>query len=225
MKELAKSERAEGGSGKGTTATQERSSSTRGPASEFPLNPQDTAILLIDFQEGVLELSQTVEADRLRAVAVRLIKLARLFDIPVVVTTALLDRPTGVMPDIAEALGSAAHHVPGRSTANAFTHLPTANEIADLGRSTLLLAGVLTEVMIQHTGLSGADRGYDVQVVVDACGALSPRTEDAALRRLTQAGVIMTSSASIAAQLMGDLTQSPKAAEALKLLFEISAAA
>ena len=79
--------------------------------------------------------------------------------------------------------------------------------------------------MIQHTGLSGADRGYDVQVVVDACGALSSRMEDAALRRLVQAGVAITSSASVAAQLMGDLAQSPKAAEALKLLFEISIAA
>ena len=79
--------------------------------------------------------------------------------------------------------------------------------------------------MIQHTALSGTDRGYDVQVVVDACGALSSRTEDASLRRLAQAGVTITSSASIAAQLMGDLTQSPKAAEALKLLFEISIAA
>jgi nicotinamidase-related amidase len=115
--------------------------------------------------------------------------------------------------------------VAGRSTANAFTHPPTANDIVGLGRKTLLLAGVLTEVMIQHTGLSGAERGYYVQVVVDACGALSPRTEDAALRRLVQAGVTITSSASIAAQLMDDLTQSPKAAEALKLLFEISMAA
>lgn len=105
----------------------------------------------------------------------------------------------------------------GRSTANAFTHPPTASEIAGLGRKKLLLAGVLTELIIQHNGLSGADRGYDVQVVVDACGALSSRMEDAALGRLVQAGVAITSSASIAAQLMGDLAQSPKAAEALKL--------
>ena len=137
----------------------------------------------------------------------------------------MLDRPTGVTPEIAGALGTLDHHVSGRSTANAFTHPATASEVARLGRKTLLLAGVLTEVMIQHTGLSGAARGYDVQVVVDACGALSSRTEDAALRRLAQTGVTITSSASIAAQLMGDLTQGPKAAEALKLLFEISIAA
>ena len=165
------------------------------------------------------------EPVRLQAAAVHLIKLARLFDIPVVVTTAMLDGPTRVTPEVAEALGTSDHHVPGRSTANAFTHPPTANEIAGLGRKTLLVASVLTEVMIQHSGLSGAERGYDVQVVVDACGALSQRTENAALQRLTQAGVTITSSASVAAQLMGDLTQGSKGLEALKVLFEISAAA
>ena len=62
-------------------------------------------------------------------------------------------------------------------------------------------------------------------MVVDACGALSPRTEDAALRRLTHAGVAITSSASIAGQLMGDLIQGRTGVEALKILFEISRAA
>jgi len=71
-------------------------------SSAFPLNPNDVAILLIDFQEGVLELSKTVEPDRLQAAAVHLIKLARLFDIPVVVTTAMLDGPTRVTPEVAE---------------------------------------------------------------------------------------------------------------------------
>jgi hypothetical protein len=67
----------------------------------------------------------------------------------------LLDRPTGITHEVAEALGTSDHHVSGRSTANAFTHPPTATEIAGLGRKTLLLAGVLTEAMIQHTGLFG----------------------------------------------------------------------
>ena len=58
------------------------------------------------------------------------------------------------------------------------------SKIASLGRKTLLIAGVLTEVAIQNTALSGVERGYDVQLVMDACGGISPKTEDAALRRL-----------------------------------------
>jgi hypothetical protein len=63
--------------------------------------------------------------------------------------------------------------------------------------------------------------GLDVQVVIDACSGLSPRTEDAALRRLVQAGVVTTSVASVAGQLAGDFTQ-PKGSTALGVLYEMA---
>jgi nicotinamidase-related amidase len=189
--------------------------------SAFPISPNDAAFLLIDLQEGVAELSRTVKQASLHAAAISLAKLARLSSIPAIVSTAMLDGPTHVTPEIENALGDLGLLAPGRTTANAFTHVPTADKIASLGRKTLLVAGVLTEVAVQHSALSGAERGYDVQVVVDACGGLSPRTEDAAFRRLTLAGVTLTSCASVAGQLMGDLAQNPAAKESLKILFEI----
>jgi hypothetical protein len=60
-----------------------------------------------------------------------------------------------------------------------------------------------------------------VQVVVDACGGLSARSEDAALRRLMQAGVVTTSLPSIAGQLAGDFTQH-KGAQAIGILYEMA---
>jgi nicotinamidase-related amidase len=189
--------------------------------SALPFNPNETAFLLIDFQEGITELSRTVEQASLRAAAISLAKLARVFGAPTIVSTAMLEGPTLVTPEIENALGNLGLSAPARTTSNAFTHIPTADKIASLGRKTLLVAGVLTEVAVQHSALSGAERGYDVQVVVDACGGLSPRTEEAAFLRLIQAGVTLTSCASVAGQLMGDLTQSPTAKESVKILFEI----
>ena len=60
-----------------------------------------------------------------------------------------------------------------------------------------------------------------MQIVIDACGGLSPRSEDAALRRLVQAGVVMTSVASLAGQLAGDFT-SAKGGRALGVLYEMA---
>jgi len=105
--------------------------------SKFSINPNETAVLLLDPQDGLLELSRTVDAVRLRTAAVRLVQLAR-------------------------------------------------------------LSGLLTEVAVQHSVLSAAENGYNAQLVVDACGGLSPRTEEAALRRLVQSGVAITSCASVA---------------------------
>ena len=139
---------------------------------------------------------------------------------PAVVTTAPgADGEPLVIPEIGAALGGLSSHT--RATTDAFLHVPTRNAIAQTGRKTLLIAGVATEIIVQHSALSAVACGMDVHVVVDACGGLSARTEDAALRRLTQAGVVTTSIASLAGQLAGDFTQ-PVGGQAIGILYEMA---
>jgi nicotinamidase-related amidase len=186
-----------------------------------PLDPAACVILFADLQAGIIELSATQDIARLRRAVAALAKLAKIFDIPVVVTTAPgAEGAPVVTPEIGAALGDRPQHL--RTTTDAFLHPATREAIDSLGRKTLIISGVATEIIVQHSALSGAAQGYDVQVAVDACGGLTARTEDAALRRLTQAGVVTTSIASIAGQLAGDFTQ-PKAGAALGVLFEMAA--
>ena len=158
---------------------------------------------------------------RVRRAVAALAKLASLFDIPAIVTTAPAEGGARVTPEIAAALGELPLHA--RTTTDAFTHAPTRDAIVGTGRTTVLVAGVATEIIVQHSAVSGVEHGLHVQVVVDACGGLSPRTEDAALRRLAQAGVVPTSIASIAGQLAGDFTQS-KGGDALRVLYAMATA-
>jgi nicotinamidase-related amidase len=189
--------------------------------SYVPLDPTSTVILFADLQTGIIERSGTNEVAKLRLAVAALAKLAMLFDIPAVVTTAPTQEGTPqVMPEIAAALGELPAHT--RTTTDAFLHAPSREAITSTGRATLLIAGVATEIIVQHSALSGIRHGFNVQVVVDACGGLSARTEDAALRRLVQAGVITTSMASVAGQLASDFTQ-PKAGQALGILYEMAA--
>src|SRR5260370_14495439 len=103
---------------KAATQAISHSTKTRKEIAMFtPLDPQNTAIVFIDYQDGILELSRTVETANLRAAAVRLAKLTRLCDIPVVVSTAMLESPSRVTSEIVEALGKLDHHVSGRTTA------------------------------------------------------------------------------------------------------------
>src|SRR3974390_3134192 len=53
-----------------------------------PLNPAQTLILFADLQAGIIERGVTNELPRLRRTVFALAKLARLFDIPAIVTTA-----------------------------------------------------------------------------------------------------------------------------------------
>jgi nicotinamidase-related amidase len=185
-----------------------------------PLDPANAVVLFADLQEGILERAATVELVPLRRAVGALAKLARLFDIPAVVTTA--PSPAGaprVTPEIAAALGDLPPHT--RTTTDAFLDAPTRDSILATGRRTLLVAGVATEIIVQHSALSAAAQGFAVQIVIDACGGLSPRSEDAALRRLVQAGVVTTSVASLAGQLAGDFT-SAKGGQALGVLYEMA---
>jgi nicotinamidase-related amidase len=185
-----------------------------------PLDPKQAVVLFADLQHGILELSATHDPARLRRAVGALAKLAKLFEIPAVVTTAPSEGGTPkVTPEIAAALGELPPHV--RNTTDAFTHAPTREAVAQTGRKTLLVSGVATEIVVQHSCLSAIAHGYAVQLVVDASGGLSPRTEDAALRRLTQAGVVTTSMASLAGQLAGDFTK-PKGGQAVGILYEMA---
>ena len=184
-----------------------------------PLDPKDMVILFADLQAGIIELTATNDLSRLRRAVAALAKLAALFDIPAIVTTGPAKGAPQVTPEIAAALGELPPHT--RTTTDAFTHPPTREAIVKTGRKTLLIAGVATEIIVQHSALSAAAHGFDVQVVIDACGGISARTEDAALRRLVQAGVVTTSIASVAGQLAGDFTQ-PKGGQALGVLYEMA---
>ena len=185
-----------------------------------PLDPSQTVVLFSDLQAGIIELSATNEVTHLRRAVSALAKLARLFDIPAVVTTAPgRDGAARVTPEIAAALGELPAHT--RNTTDAFLHAPTRDAIVSTGRRTLLVCGVASEIIVEHSALSAAAQGFQVQIVVDACGGLSPRTEDAALRRMTQAGIVTTSIASISGQLAGDFTQ-PKGGQAVGILYEMA---
>ena len=71
-----------------------------------PLDPSQTVVLFADLQAGIIELSATNEVTRLRRAVSALAKLARLFDIPAVVTTAPgRDGAARATPEIAAALG------------------------------------------------------------------------------------------------------------------------
>jgi nicotinamidase-related amidase len=185
-----------------------------------PIDPASTAVLFADLQAGIIERSGTQDLRQLRRAVAALAKLARLFDLPAVVTTA--PSPDGapiVAPEIGAALGELPAHT--RTTTDAFLHAPTREAIVGTGRTTWLIAGVATEIIVQHSALSGVAHGLNVHVVVDACGGLSARTEDAAWRRMVQAGVVPTSMASLAGQLAGDFTQ-PRGGQALGILYEMA---
>ncbi len=187
------------------------------------IDPQDAVILFADLQAGIIELSQTNPLPRLKTAVLGLAKLAKLFEIPVIVSGIQGEdgSPANVTPEIAQALGPLpTHH---RITCDSFLNPAILSAIEATGRKTLLISGVATELAVQFPALTAASLGFNVFVVLDACGGMSDRTEQAALHRIAQAGATTVSVMTLAGEMAGELN-TPKAQQAVRILFEMASA-
>jgi nicotinamidase-related amidase len=180
----------------------------------------DALVLFADLQLGIVERARTIDRESLGRGVAALVQLARIFELPIIVTT------------VPNADGSAATLIPElaalpegersmqRFTTDCFDNDAIRAAIEATGRKTLLVSGVAVEVAVQRPSLSAVRRGYNVHVVLDACGGISARSEQASLFRLSQTGVVLTSIASLAGELAADFTQ-PKAQQAVSVLMSV----
>lgn len=192
-------------------------------ASNSRINPQDAVILFADLQQGIVELSQTNPLGRLKSAVLGLAKLAKLMDLPAVVTgiQGQDGSPAKMLPEIAEGMGTLpTHH---RTTCDSFLNQEIVAAIQATGRKTLLISGVATELAVQLAALTASDQGYRVYVVLDACGGVNERTEQAALLRMTKAGATTVSVMTLAGELAGDFSD-PKAQQAIGILYAMAGA-
>jgi len=181
---------------------------------------EDALILFADLQAGIADLPLTVPYADLRRKVAALVKLGKLFGLPAVLSgVPTMEGPPHVLDEITT--GFPELPVLQRSVADSFAAPNVNAAIVATKRRTVLIAGVATEVAVQLPSLSLARAGYDVHVVVDACAGISARTEDAAMRRMVQAGVKTTCVPTLIGELVGDFG-SAEGQQAIGILFELA---
>jgi nicotinamidase-related amidase len=172
-------------------------------------------VLFVDHQNGIAEHACTARPHDVDEAASKLARAACLYGIPILVSAVAAEGEPKLTPALRATLNGAQIHVRGGT--DSLQNAGIARAVEESGRKTLLIAGVLTEVAVQRPALSAIDRGYRVQVVLDACNGQSERSERAAILRMTQHGVEMTSLAGILGELAYDF-EDPRATAALALL-------
>ena len=187
------------------------------------IEPNDSVVLFVDLQTGIVELSKTVALDRLKKGVHGLSKLAKIFDMPAIISGVAGQDGSApkMIPQIGEGIGGYTVHQ--RSTADSFRDEAIAAAVKATSRQTLLIAGVSSEVAVQLPALTAADLGYRVFVVSDACGGMSERTEQAAFQRIGRNGGNLVSVMTLAGELAGDFRR-PEAQAAIGVLYEMAIA-
>jgi nicotinamidase-related amidase len=153
------------------------------------LSPQESVLVMIDYQPQMF--FGTTNADRGEIInsALGLGKAAKVFGVPVILTSVAAKTFSGPMlhPLLDVFSGD---EVIDRTTMNAWEDPRVVDAVKATGRSRIVMAGLWTEVCISTAALSATDQGYQVYVPTDACGGVSVAAHENAIRRMSQHGVV-----------------------------------
>jgi len=168
--------------------------------------PDQCALLLIDHQVGTTQLIKNITADQSVRNAVTLVKAALAFDMPIVMTSSQEDHVQGRLHPSLERIapGPYAKRVQRQGVVNAWDDPNFARAVAGTGRKQLIVAAVTTDICLVFPTISAVEAGYEVQAVLDASGSSFAIGEETSRRRMERAGVWLTSTNTMVAELVGN---------------------
>jgi nicotinamidase-related amidase len=183
--------------------------------------PQDTALLLIDHQIGTMQLIKNISLDVVKRHTLALAKTANILNMPVVLTSSQEENIQGaLLPKLQEIVPEAfAARVKRAGIVNAWNDPNFKNAVAATGRKNLIMAGVTTSVCLVFPAIDAVEAGYKVQAVMDASGSPSDLAEEMSRRRMERAGVVLTATDTIMAELAQDWS-TPEGQQIIQVLFQ-----
>ena len=153
------------------------------------LNPQNSALILIDFQPQMTFGVANIDRQTLFNNVMLLAKAAKIFNVPTVLTTVETKSFSGnFWPQVLDIF-------PGqepveRSSMNSWEDAKLVEAVVATGRKKLIMAALWTEVCLTFPALEALQAGYEVYAVEDASGGTSLAAHNAAMRRIEQAGAV-----------------------------------
>lgn len=185
--------------------------------------PQTSALVLIDHQVGTIQLIHNITPDTAVRNAVMLGQAALAYEMPIVMTSSQEDHIQGPLhPALQQAMPDAyAARVKRTGIVNAWTDPAFVEAIEATGRRQLIMAAVTTDICLVFPAISAVEAGYEVLAVMDACGTDTAVGEDMARRRMERAGVWLTSTNTMVAELVQDWS-TPQGGPLVKAMTSVS---
>lgn len=183
------------------------------------LTPENAVMLLIDHQAGLIPLVGNITQAELKNNVLALAKIAKIFKLPVILTTSFEQGPNGPLAPELPKLFPNVKVISRPGQINAWDNPEFVAAVKATGRKKLIIAGILTDVCVAFPAISAIADGYDVYVVADASGTLNSITHDASMMRMVQAGAIPTNWFAVVAELQADWRRNT-APEMAKLFVE-----
>lgn len=152
------------------------------------LRPQDSILVLIDHQPFQFANLHSHEPTMIANNVIGLAKAAKVYDVPTVLTTVVEERGGYLIKGLQEVYPD--QKPINRTFINTWQDQRVVDVVKKSGRKQLILAALWTEICLAMPAIHALADGYDVFVVTDASGGVSPEAHDMAVRRMTAAGAV-----------------------------------
>ena len=170
------------------------------------LTSKNTAFLLIDHQVGAMDWVASDDIEKIKLHTTVLAKVAKALGIPVVLTSSMEDAVQGpiyedlqsVVPDAYE------KRIHREGVINSWEDPKFAQTVRDAGRKNLVMAGITTDVCLLQPAICALKEGFNVIVIPDASGSPTKVSDDLALRRMENEGIVLASTLSLLSELASD---------------------
>jgi len=175
----------------------------RDPVADALLTPSNAALVVIDYQPSQIQSVRSMDHDLLLDNIVSVARLARTFDLPIVLSTVNVANGQGpTLPELKAVLSDSQEI--DRTQINSWEDVAFRRAVQATGRKKLIMAALWTEVCLTFPALDALRDGFEVFPVVDAVGGTSPEAHRAGLARILQAGAQPISWVSLACELQRD---------------------
>lgn len=161
------------------------------------ITADNSAVVFIDHQPQMTFGVANIDRQLLVNNVIMLAKGAREFGVPAILTAVETESFSGyIWPQLMDVFPE--QQPIERTSMNSWDDAAFRETVASTGRKNIIVAGLWTEVCVTWPTLNMIDKGYNVYVVEDACGATSQLAHEAAVRRCVQAGAVpMTTIATV----------------------------
>ncbi|KAE9407844.1 Isochorismatase hydrolase [Gymnopus androsaceus JB14] len=166
------------------------------------LDVNDTALLVIDLQVGLIPLVRDYQPDEFRTNILAHAAIGNVFNLPTVLSSTSETGPNGPLVPEVVAMHPTAPYIKRQGEINAWDDPDFRAAVRATGKNQIVLAGITTDVCATFLALSLRQEGYTVFVNAGASGAASAVIAEDAKARMRDAGVYVVSSYAIVADLI-----------------------
>ncbi|KAI0697341.1 ycaC protein [Cytidiella melzeri] len=179
------------------------------------IDKNNAVLLVVDHQEGLFLIARDQSATDMKSNILAHAALAKVFNLPTILTTSAETGPNGPLPAEVIALHPNAPLIKRNGEVNAWDNSEFKAAVKATGKKQVILAGITTDVSTAFLALSLRSKGYTVFANSDASGTFNAKTAQDANDRMRAAGVQVLSLFAVACELMRDWRNIPGTKELL----------